>query len=723
MFCRECGTKIPEGGIVCPNCGTAVGKPNRSENQNHRANEASPRENIPLTWGNLLRLILINTARGIAKNIPMIVVTFIISLIIHTYLLVVYNEGFAAGTWIGSQLLATRGRVISSTLLWMLVSGFIYIAVPQIKSKGLSRFLQDAFQVPGKMIEYFRKEKKEGMNLFLAALGLSLLISGVMSGVTSLVLAVGLAAMFASSVGRVVAILIQSSWYTLVSLKDPERPKMAAAEFRLVPAYISMIGGSAGFALSPFLPFSSWIGLIILVVVAARIFTKGESPTDKTINLFFFLFTLACMVLRAKRVLADDGGWQEAGGTLSTWVRSPGAVKAVLHGFGPSIGAAVGPTLIKIISAINPNDFIPQVPVSGPEPPKDAGTPVDTNVAPEEKQKEPQKEPAKQYDEQGYDKEGYDKDGYDRNGYDRQGYNREGYNREGYDREGYNRNGYDKDGYDRNGYNREGFDRYGYDRFGYDKDGYDRKGFNRQGYDREGYDRDGFNRFGYDRQGYNREGYDRFGFNQNGVNREGKTREEVRAELRRKIAELEKQSEEANSSASRWDTATKSVEWVKWGCDKSIDVLANVTGLVGNRIKDVYTVVSGTAEGLGEAIADGKDYVSHIAKGTIKGATNLGLGKVMDSVSGKIFKYTHGKIPGLEEYIAFNPKSTSAWDKVRVRFIKDALLGNKDVVDETVSNIVRDRFATASKNVIQSTVRDKLTKDQIMDSIFKKEGN
>ncbi|MBW2610639.1 MAG: zinc-ribbon domain-containing protein, partial [Deltaproteobacteria bacterium] len=559
VFCRECGTKLPDNGLFCPNCGTAVGNQNKSfsgmqkerikENQSPVVSSDPQKEKPPLTWSNLLHLILTNTVKGLIKNIPMMLIIFFLSILIHTYLLVVYNEGFAPGTWVGSQLLATKGRVVSSTILWMLVSGFFFTAVLQIKAKGWNGFFRDISRIPGQMLEYFREAIGDGLHLFLAGMGLALLISGAMSGVTSLVLAAGAAAIFATPAGRVVAILIQSSWVTLMSAVNPRRTEVAAS-FGVVPAYISLIGSAVGFALASFLPLSTWIGLLLLVAVGVKIYTGNNSFGDKTFDILFFLFALTCMILRAKKVLADDGGWLEAGGTFSTWVRSPGAVKAVLHGIGPSIGAAVGPALTKAISAINLNNFVPQVPTSGDESQKGTEAPAGYKAPPEEEQGVPQEKPAKQYDDEGYDEEGYDRDGYDkngfnRNGYDLEGYDREGYNREGYDRNGFNRQGYDRDGYDKNGFDRNGYDREGFNREGYNREGYDRNGFNREGYDRDGYDRNGFNRNGYDREGYNREGYDRFGFNRDGVNREGKTKEEVRAEMRRKLAELEKKSEEA----------------------------------------------------------------------------------------------------------------------------------------------------------------------------------
>ncbi|NLV22428.1 MAG: hypothetical protein GXY49_10645, partial [Syntrophomonadaceae bacterium] len=45
-------------------------------------------------------------------------------------------------------------------------------------------------------------------------------------------------------------------------------------------------------------------------------------------------------------------------------------------------------------------------------------------------------------------------------------------------------------------------------------------------------------------------------------------------------------------------------------------------------------------------------------------------------------------------------------------------LTGKGTVDDTVRDMVRDKFTTAGKNVLQGTVRDSLSKDPIMDGLF-----
>ncbi|SHG47273.1 hypothetical protein SAMN02745221_00274 [Thermosyntropha lipolytica DSM 11003] len=623
-----------------------------------------------------------------------------VSMLLHAFLLVYYNEGFAGRTWLGVQMLAIRGNIISSTLLWMLVSGFLFVALPRIRQIGWGAFLAETAKIPGIMAQYVKKAGDNGFLLLMSGMGVALVISSILSSTTSLFMALGLAAVFASPLGRVLAILIQSSWIILVARINPEQAQIQAS-FGIIPAYVTMAGSTAGFLLATVLPFPGWTGIILLIVVALILYNQNRPGGNTSTGMLFWLITFSVIFLKAKGVLAHDGGWTEAGRDFNSWLRSEGAMRALLHGLGPSIGAAVGPALIKVLSGISPANF---------EIPTAQDSKADEQEAPAAEPAEPEEFDLETYETETEEMKPEDKAGDD-------GYDEEGYDSSGYDRHGYDRDGYDRDGYDRSGYNREGYDRDGYDRNGYDREGYDRRGFNAEGYDRDGYDRSGFDRHGYDRNGYDRDGYDIRGFDRNGINREGKTFDQVIQELREKMERLEKEQAAASRSSWRWGIIASATEWIQYGADKSIDVLEKVTGPAGQKVKSAYTVLKGTAEGLGTAIAEGGDYMKHMARGTLKGVTDLGVDKIKDWGFGKLGDITGGKLPGFKDYSPFNPKD-AAWAEARTGFIKDALLGKG--VDESVSSMVRDKFTTAVKGVVQDTIRDKFTKDPVMDRLFGK---
>ena len=88
------------------------------------------------------------------------------------------------------------------------------------------------------------------------------------------------------------------------------------------------------------------------------------------------------------------------------------------------------------------------------------------------------------------------------------------------------------------------------------------------------------------------------------------------------------------------DGLTQTAEWVKYGCDKTIDVLGEVTGPVGKNIKMGYKIGTNVGEGLGEGMVDPKNFGSHLMKGGAKAAVDL----IGDKLTDKAFEGA-GKSP------------------------------------------------------------------------------
>lgn len=104
-----------------------------------------------------------------------------------------------------------------------------------------------------------------------------------------------------------------------------------------------------------------------------------------------------------------------------------------------------------------------------------------------------------------------------------------------------------------------------------------------------------------------------------------------------------KQRDAAADEAAGWseygsylDSVVNKLEWIKWGCDKSIDVLSQVTGPAGKTIAKVYKVGTNLGEGLGEGMAEGGNYGKHLAKGAIKAGVDLAGDALVDKGFGKL---------------------------------------------------------------------------------------
>jgi hypothetical protein len=115
-----------------------------------------------------------------------------------------------------------------------------------------------------------------------------------------------------------------------------------------------------------------------------------------------------------------------------------------------------------------------------------------------------------------------------------------------------------------------------------------------------------------------------------------------------------------SSYANKLDNALTGLEWTKYGCDKAIDVLGQVTGPVGKTIAKGYKIGTNLGEGLGEGMAEGGNYTSHIAKGAGRAAVDLIGDKITDKGFEALGKALEGgragKIVGwINQEIKVNP--------------------------------------------------------------------
>ncbi len=129
-----------------------------------------------------------------------------------------------------------------------------------------------------------------------------------------------------------------------------------------------------------------------------------------------------------------------------------------------------------------------------------------------------------------------------------------------------------------------------------------------------------------------------------------------------------RQRDAAADEAAAWagygsylDSVVNKLEWIKWGCDKSIDVLSQVTGPAGKTIAKVYKVGTNVGEGLGEGMAEGGNYAKHIGKGVLKAGVDLAGDALVDKGFGKLGEKlgTDGKagqvVDWLNKEIKVNP--------------------------------------------------------------------
>ena len=103
--------------------------------------------------------------------------------------------------------------------------------------------------------------------------------------------------------------------------------------------------------------------------------------------------------------------------------------------------------------------------------------------------------------------------------------------------------------------------------------------------------------------------------------------------------------------AKFYDVATKTAEFVKAGADKSIDVLAEVTGPKGKSIRTVYRAASAFAGGVGEGMATGE-----WADSMTDAAGTMAADLIEDKISSDRYKKVYG---------VFREGAANAWQEGR----------------------------------------------------------
>ena len=83
--------------------------------------------------------------------------------------------------------------------------------------------------------------------------------------------------------------------------------------------------------------------MLSLRITGRRLFSSGlgRARALATVVLLAALLFIVVLIL-PKTAHADDGGWQEAGGTFDQWISSEGAFEAVIRGVLPAAGVTVG---------------------------------------------------------------------------------------------------------------------------------------------------------------------------------------------------------------------------------------------------------------------------------------------------------------------------------------------------------------------------------------------
>lgn len=297
----------------------------------------------PQTLVQLLRLILRAVMKGFLWKIPLAVGIALLTWILHTYLLVGPNGGFAPGVNpILNSVLALQGRIFSGTLFWTLLVGLAAALFRRLRRIGWSQTIDDLRTAPSWVRTCMQRTQDNALPILLGALAVSLFLSAWIDNrlVSAQLVLLGLGALVAQqqSLSLLVAKLTWSDGQRLLRRGATPTP------FRPAWGGVGAAGATLGFGFAiilPFMPLLGFAGTFILIgVIVFLILNKdGRFTGGAGVLILALALTLAAAAVPA---FADDGGWEEAGGTFEDWVRSEGAVRAVASGFLPAAGTFIG---------------------------------------------------------------------------------------------------------------------------------------------------------------------------------------------------------------------------------------------------------------------------------------------------------------------------------------------------------------------------------------------
>ncbi|MBN2224829.1 MAG: hypothetical protein JW765_09170 [Deltaproteobacteria bacterium] len=291
--------------------------------------------------------------KHILMRVPFVILSFFVTWAIHTYLLAGPNGGFGqggAGNWVFSNW----RNFLSSTLLWGLLSGFVWMIVFTYFKLGKEKFIPTLTRAPAMMIERIQQAGNPGIGAIIIGTGLALFFTPfkIITGNVGFAAALFLAIFGLSSFGWAIARFIARAWLWVLRTFAKKSEKQYG--INLAAAHMIMVGLIPGFVISLVLRGAfGFITGIVLIVLGIYLFFDLKAPTfsGKSGLFIFGLATLAAQVIMMTYfpdwALADNGGASEAGG-WGAWWGSQGFTRVLLYGVPPSIAAALGalfPTL------------------------------------------------------------------------------------------------------------------------------------------------------------------------------------------------------------------------------------------------------------------------------------------------------------------------------------------------------------------------------------------
>jgi len=326
---------VPAGKRFCTGCGKPVGAP---------AAPVVAAATQPAASGGFATLLM--------KRLPLMALTFLGSLFLHTYFLAWINDGFQKRSWV-SPYIFVEGNGSSAGIIWTTASALLWTFVFGMFRRGPIQTLTDMVQAPIQRFRGLTSGSKPDLGAGIMGAGVALALSSLapMNPQASLNLAVVWTLLGSSEPGRLLAQFLMRQWPKLVSAGAQHSGGQVKLTIEAVQLMVAGMG--PGFLLIRFLPTGTPFLLgVAAVVVGFLMFTgrigaiaAGQAGMLLAIAAFGSAVYVLMAVLFPEAGYAHDFGRTEAGGSVLTWWNSEGRGQAIGNGAGPSTGASLGPLM------------------------------------------------------------------------------------------------------------------------------------------------------------------------------------------------------------------------------------------------------------------------------------------------------------------------------------------------------------------------------------------
>ena len=312
----------------------------------NQSNAAAVTLDKPLTLIRLFVMMLIGYIKGLPKMVVWTIiraaVSFLAVLVLHTYFIVVKNEGFSPDPNNPLyRIMNFAGNQTGTLTFWGLATFLLSSLAGRIFFGGPLKLLADFAGTPDFTIKSFKSSAKHAVPVFLAGITSAVFYAVfVKSNYILAIIAIGIFLSFTS--GR------QGMWFLVLStaLSDFKRLFMKSKKINYGSVAVFILGLLLGMAAAVFIPFKPYgnIFVLLLCVTGIILIARGK-VSPRTMMWFGGIFAFQAIILKATGVFADDGGWVEAGGTFSSWWSSQGASTAIGMGIPPSLAGLLGALL------------------------------------------------------------------------------------------------------------------------------------------------------------------------------------------------------------------------------------------------------------------------------------------------------------------------------------------------------------------------------------------